>query len=96
MHEATALSAYLKKVWGNTEQLKWLDLAYWPRYYWHIESTYTRASPDAIISCNCHGFNIIEVKFLLDVKPVSIQLTILCCWYSDDIFCNLRDNLIFI
>jgi hypothetical protein len=91
MHEATALSAYLKNVWGNTEQLKWLDLA-----YWHIESTYTRESPDAIISCNCHGFNIIEVKFLLDVKLVSIQLTILCCWYSVDIFCNLRDNLIFI
>jgi hypothetical protein len=25
MLEATALWAYLKKVWGNTEQLKWLD-----------------------------------------------------------------------
>jgi predicted DNA-binding transcriptional regulator len=38
----------------------------------HIKYSYTRASPDAIISCNCHGFNIIEIKCLLDVKLVSI------------------------
>ena len=34
----------------------------------HRKYSYTSESPDAIISCNCHGFNIIDVKCLLDVK----------------------------
>jgi hypothetical protein len=45
-----------------------------PALLTHIKYSYTRASPDAIISCNWHGFNIIEIKCLLDVNLVYIQL----------------------
>ena len=70
--EATALSAYLKK-FEETHRAVQVVI---PALLTHIKYSYTRASPDAIISCNCHGFNIIEItcKCLLDVNLVYIQL----------------------
>jgi hypothetical protein len=68
--EATALSAYLKRF---EEAHRAVEVVR-PGLLTHRKYSYTRESPDASISCNCHGFNIIEVKFLLDVKLVSIQL----------------------
>jgi hypothetical protein len=51
----------------------------------HRKYSYTRASPDVIISWNCHGFNIIEIKCLWDVNLVYIQLDnimlLIQCWY---------------
>ena len=73
--EATALSAYLKRFKETHRAVEVVK----PGLLTHRKYSYTRASPDVIISCNCHGFNIIEVMFLLDVKLVYIQLTILCC-----------------
>ena len=67
-HEATALSADLKKFEETDKAVEVVK----PGLLTHIKYSYTRASPDAIISCNCHGFNIIEIKCLLDVKLVSI------------------------
>jgi hypothetical protein len=56
LNEATALSADLKKFEETDRAVEVVK----------------PGSPDAIISCNCHGFNIIEIKCLLDVKLVSI------------------------
>jgi hypothetical protein len=69
-HEATALSADLKKFMETHRTVEVVR----PGLLTHKKYSYTRESPDAIISCNCHGFNIIESKCLLDVKLVSIQL----------------------
>jgi hypothetical protein len=59
-HEATALSADLKKF---EEAHRAVEVA-------RPGLLTKRESHDAIISCNCHGFNIIEIKCLLDVKLV--------------------------
>ena len=67
-HEATALSADLKRFEETDRAVEVVK----PGLLTHIKYSYTRASPDAIISCNCHGFNIIEIKCLLGVKLVSI------------------------
>ena len=67
-HEATALSADLKKFEETDRAVEVIK----PGLLTHIKYSYTRASPDAIVSCNCNGFNIIEIKCLLDVKLVSI------------------------
>jgi hypothetical protein len=69
-HEATALSADLKRFMETHRTVEVVR----PGLLTHKKYSYTRESPDAIISCNCHGFNIIESKCLLDVKLVSIQL----------------------
>ena len=63
-HETTALSAYLKKFEETHRAVEVVR----PGLLTHRKYSYTRASPDAIISCNCHGFNMIEIKWLLDVK----------------------------
>ena len=55
-HEATALSADLKKFEETDRAVEVVK----------------PGSPDAIISCNCHSFKITEIKCLLDVKLVSI------------------------
>ena len=60
---ATALSPYFKRF---EETHRAVEMAR-PALLTHRRYSYTRASPDAIISCNCHGFNIIEIKCLLDV-----------------------------
>jgi hypothetical protein len=41
-----------------------------PGFLTHIKYPYIMVSPDAIISCDCHSFNIIEIKCLLDVTFV--------------------------
>ena len=63
-HEATALSAYLKKFEETHRAVEVVR----PGLLTHRKYSYTRASPDAIISCNCQGFNMIEIKWLLNVK----------------------------
>ena len=65
-NEATALSAYLKKFEETHRAVEVIR----PCLLTHRKYSYTRASPGAIISCNCHGFNIIENRCLLDVKRV--------------------------
>ena len=56
--EATALSAYLKKFEETHRTVE----VFRHGLVTHREYPYIRASPDAIISCNCHGYNIIEIK----------------------------------
>jgi hypothetical protein len=63
-HEATAVSANLKKFEETHRAAEVVK----PGLLTHRKYSYTRESPDAIISCNGHGFNIIEMKCLLDVK----------------------------
>ena len=65
-HEATAFSVDLNE-FEETHRAVEVDK---PGLLTHRKYSYTRKSPDAIISCNCHGFNIIEIKCLLDVKLV--------------------------
>jgi hypothetical protein len=65
-HEATALSCYLKTFEETHRAVEVVKQG----LLTHRKYSYTRELPDAIISCNCHGFNIIEVKCLLDVKLV--------------------------
>ena len=62
-HEATALSVDLKMFEETDRAVEVVR----PGLLTHRKYSDTRESPDAIISCNCHGFNIIEVKCLLDV-----------------------------
>ena len=57
-HEATALSAYLKKFEETHRTVEVVR----PGLVTNREYPYIRALPDAIISCNCHGYNIIEIK----------------------------------
>ena len=63
-HEATAISAYLKMFEETHRAVEVVR----PGLLTHRKYSYIRASPDAIISCDCHSFNIIEIRFLLDVK----------------------------
>ena len=65
-HEATALSVDLETFEETHRAVEVVK----PGLLTHRKYSYTRESPDAIISCNCHCFNIIEVKFLLDVNLV--------------------------
>ena len=65
-HEATSISAYLKKF----EETHRADEVVRPGFLTHRKYPYIRASPDAIISCDCHSFNIIEIKCLLEVTLV--------------------------
>ena len=65
-HEATALSAYLKKLEESHRPVEVVN----PGLLTHIKYSYTTESPDEIISWHGHGFNIIEVNCLLDVKLV--------------------------
>ena len=69
-HEATALSVDLNKFEETHRAVEVVK----PGLLTHRKYSYTRELPDATISCNCHGFNLIEVRFLLDVKLVYIQL----------------------
>lgn len=57
-HETTALSAYLKKF---EETHRTVEVAR-PGLVTHKKYPYIRASPDAIVNCDCHGYNIIEIK----------------------------------
>jgi hypothetical protein len=57
-HEATALSAYLEKFEEKHRAVEVVT----PGLVTHRQYPYIRASPDAIISCVCHGYNIIEIK----------------------------------
>ena len=66
MHEATALSAYLNKFEETQRAVEVVK----PGLLTHRKYSYTRELSDATISCNCHGFIIIEIKCLLDVKLV--------------------------
>ena len=65
-HEATAILAYLKKF----EEAHRAVAVVRPGLLTHEKYRYIRASPDASISCDCHRFNIIEIKCLLDVTLV--------------------------
>jgi hypothetical protein len=65
-HVATALSCYLTKIEETHRAVEVVK----PGLLTHRKYSYTRKLPDATISCNCHGFNIIEIKCLLDVKLV--------------------------
>ena len=60
-HEATAILVYLKKF---EEAHRAVEVV---RTGLLTHRKYPYISPDAIISCDCHSFNIIEIKCLLDV-----------------------------
>ena len=56
-HEATAILAYLKKFEETHRAVEVVR----PGLLTHRKYSYIRVSPDAIISSNCHSFNIIEI-----------------------------------
>ena len=65
-HEATALLCYLNKFEETQRAVEVVK----PGLLTHRKYSYTRELSDTTISCNCHGFIIIEIKCLLDVKLV--------------------------
>lgn len=57
-HESTALTAFLKEYKKTHNAVE----VFTPGLTTHKMFPYIRASPDAVISCACHGAQIIEVK----------------------------------
>ena len=71
-HESTVILAYLEKFEETHRAIEVVRPGLLThRMYSYI---YIRVSPDAIISCDCHSFNIIEIKCLIDVTLVKVQL----------------------